>query len=57
MIEDMAVRKFNAKTQSDYIPHVENLTVFLGRAPDTATGRICAGTRYIRARSVCSRRP
>jgi integrase/recombinase XerD len=37
MIEDMAVRKFNEKTQSDYIRHVKNLTVFLGRAPDTAT--------------------
>jgi len=37
MIEDMAVRKFNEKTQSDYIRHVKNLTMFLDRAPDTAT--------------------
>ena len=45
MIEDMAVRKFNEKTQSDYIRHVKNLTMFLGRSPDTARARICAGTK------------
>ena len=37
MIEDMKVRNFVAKTQSDYIRHVEKLVVFLGRSPDTAT--------------------
>ena len=37
MIEDMTVRNFVAKTQSDYIRHVEKLAVFLGRSPDTAT--------------------
>jgi integrase/recombinase XerD len=36
MIEDMTVRKFVEKTQKDYIRHVKNLTIFLGRSPDTA---------------------
>ena len=38
MIEDMTVRGFGEKTQSDYIRHVKNFTMFLGRSPDTATG-------------------
>ena len=38
MIEDMAVRRFNEKTQSNYIRHVKNFTVFLGRSPDTRDG-------------------
>jgi Phage integrase, N-terminal SAM-like domain len=37
MIEDMKVRKFVAKTQTDYIRHVKGFTIFLGRSPDTAT--------------------
>ena len=37
MIEDMTVRNFVEKTQNDYIRQVKNLTVFLGRSPDTAT--------------------
>jgi site-specific recombinase XerD len=37
MIEDMTVRKFVEKTQTDYIRHVKGLTVFIGRSPDTAT--------------------
>jgi integrase/recombinase XerD len=37
MIEDMTVRKFVEKTQKDYIRHVKNFTIFLGRSPDTAT--------------------
>ena len=37
MIEDMTVRGFGEKTQSDYIRHVRNFTIFLGRSPDTAT--------------------
>ena len=37
MIEDMTVRNFVEKTQKDYIRHVRNLTIFLGRSPDTAT--------------------
>ena len=37
MIEDMTVRGFGEKTQYDYIRHVKNFTIFLGRAPDTAT--------------------
>jgi integrase/recombinase XerD len=36
MIEDMTVRGFGEKTQSDYIRHVKNFTIFLGRSPDTA---------------------
>src|SRR5271163_1535735 len=34
MIEDMTVRKFMLKTQSDYIRVVKNFTIFLGRSPD-----------------------
>jgi len=37
MIEDMTVRGFAEKVQNDYIRHVKNFTIFLGRAPDTAT--------------------
>ncbi len=38
MIEDMTIRNFGpAKTQHDYIRGVRNLTVFLGRSPDTAS--------------------
>jgi integrase len=36
MIEDMTVRSFGEKTQSDYIRHVKNFTLFLGRSPDQA---------------------
>ena len=36
MIEDMTVRGFGEKTQSDYIRHVRNFTLFLGRSPDQA---------------------
>jgi len=43
MIEDMSVRKFDEKTQHDYIRHVYirhvgTFAKFLGRSPDTATG-------------------
>lgn len=37
MTEDMAVRRFNEKTQSNYIRQVKNFAVFLGRSPDQAT--------------------
>ena len=37
MLEDMAVRRLGAKTQHDYIKHIETFTRFLGRSPDTAT--------------------
>ena len=36
MIEDMTIRNFVAKTQSDYIRRVKNFAVFLGRSPDAA---------------------
>ena len=36
MIDDMTLRRFGEKTQSDYIRHVKTFTVFLGRAPNTA---------------------
>ena len=38
MIEDMTVRGFGEKTQSDYIRHVKNFSIFLGRSPDAAVG-------------------
>ncbi len=37
MIEDMTIRKMAPKTQAAYIRAVKNLTVFLGRSPDTAS--------------------
>src|SRR5450759_3727315 len=37
MIEDMTIRNFGPKTQHNYIRSVRNLTVFLGRSPDTAS--------------------
>jgi hypothetical protein len=37
MTEDMTMRGFGAKTQSDYIRNVKKLAAFLGRSPDTAT--------------------
>ena len=49
MIADMTVRSFGDKTQRDYIRHIETLARFLGRSPDTTTGRrypplpACAG--------------
>ncbi len=36
MIEDMTVRNFVAKTQTDYIRRVKNFAVFLGRSPGDA---------------------
>ena len=37
MIEDMTIRNFVTKTQTEYIRRVKNFAVFLGRSPDTAT--------------------
>lgn len=37
MIEDMTMRNFVEKTQTDYIRQVRNLAAFLRRSPDTAT--------------------
>src|SRR5262249_48697790 len=37
MIEDMNVRKFNDKTQNDYIRHVKTFSTFLGRSLVKAT--------------------
>jgi len=37
MIDDMRMRKFVDKTQSQYIRAVRQLAAFLGRSPDTAT--------------------
>ena len=56
MIEDMTVRGFGEKTQSDYIRHVKNFTLFLGRSPDQAQPEDCAGIRCISVSKVCSRR-
>ena len=36
MIEDMAIRKFAAKTQHDYVQRVKDFAAFLGRSPDMA---------------------
>jgi integrase/recombinase XerD len=37
MIEDMTVRNFVAKTQTDYIRRVKSFAIFLGRSPDSAS--------------------
>ena len=37
MMDDMRMRKLDAKTQTGYIRAVRRLTIFLGRSPDTAT--------------------
>ena len=36
MIEDMTIRRFAPKTQSNYIHSVRKFTQFLGRSPDRA---------------------
>ena len=36
MVEDMTVRGFTPKTQTDYIRVVKDFTAFLGRSPDQA---------------------
>ena len=53
MIEDMTVRGFGEKTQSDYIRHVKNFTIFLGRSPRVRT---CAVSNSTSASRACSRR-
>jgi integrase/recombinase XerD len=35
MLDDMRLRKLDAKTQSTYIRAVRRLAMFLGRSPDT----------------------
>ena len=42
MIEDMTVRNFVPKTQSDYIRRVKNFAVFLGRRGNGQRHRIGA---------------
>jgi hypothetical protein len=37
MIEDMRIRKLEAKTQSGYIRAVRHFTIWFGRSPDQAT--------------------
>jgi len=36
MIEDMTIRQFGAKTQTDYVRVVRDFSAFLGRSPDLA---------------------
>src|ERR1700675_3251912 len=49
MIEDMAIRKFAAKTQHDYVQRVKDFAAFLGRSPGTAS---TAGARRFRLHLV-----
>ncbi len=37
MLDDMRMRKFGAKTQTNYVRGVRRFAAFLGRSPDTAT--------------------
>jgi site-specific recombinase XerD len=45
MIEDMAIRKFAAKTQHDYVQRVKDFAAFLGRSPDLAQSEDVRGFR------------
>src|SRR5262249_52821843 len=56
MIEDMTVRGFGEKTQSDYIRHVKNFTIFLGRSPGLGRGRGSARVPGSPARAVAALR-
>ena len=47
---------FGEKTQSDYIRHVKNFTIFLGRSPDTAEGEDLRCSRFVSASRAYSRR-
>ena len=42
MIDDMMARRFKEKVQKDYARRVRTFAAFLGRSPDTATGRTFA---------------
>jgi Phage integrase, N-terminal SAM-like domain len=66
MIEDMTIRNFGPKTHHDYIRSVRNLTVFLGRSPDTASNEdvrrfqlrlssegVSAGAMSVKCRFCC----
>ena len=37
MIEDMTIRGLADKTQTGYIRHIKNFSIFFGRSPDQAT--------------------
>jgi integrase/recombinase XerD len=37
LIDDMAIRRFDPKTQHEYIRHVKSFADFVGRSPDKAT--------------------
>jgi site-specific recombinase XerD len=37
MIEDMTARRYTESVQKDYLRHVRNFAVFLGRSPDATT--------------------
>lgn len=43
MLDDMRLRKLDAKTQSTYIRAVRRLAMFLGRSPDTVSGEDLRG--------------
>ena len=47
MIEDMRMRKFGEKTQSQYLRAVRQFAKYLGRSPDTASVRSCEITSCI----------
>ena len=55
MIEDMTVRNFVAKTQTDYIRRVKNFAIFLGRSPDSASREMYAATCCIWRRAEPAR--
>jgi integrase/recombinase XerD len=38
MLADMTIRSFSDKTRQNYIYHIQVLSTFLGRSPDSATG-------------------
>jgi hypothetical protein len=56
MIEDMTVRGFGEKTQSDYIRHVKNSPSSSAARRIRHSRKICACISCISASRVCSRR-
>lgn len=44
MVDDMRMRKLEAKTRTAYIRAVRRLAAFLQRSPDTTPSRTCAAS-------------
>ena len=56
MIEDMTVRGFGEKTQSNYIRHVKNFSRSSAARRTRPRARTCARSKSASASRACSRR-